>query len=114
MSKVYIVQEVTRRDRATGELRPVHDLRPAAVYGDLVPLLGTDRITLSPGPIVHELRKKLRGFSDDDVLLAVGDPIAIGIATAIAAEENGGRVNMLKWDREARSYIKIGFEINNH
>ena len=112
MSRVFIVQEVTRRDRASGELRPIHDLRPAAVYGDLVPLLGTDRITLSPGPVVFELRKKLRGFSDDDYLLAVGDPIAIGIATAVAAEENGGRVCMLKWDREARAYISISFELN--
>ena len=112
MSKVYIVQEATRRDRTTGALRPIHNFRPAAVYGELVPLLGTDHMTLSSGPVVHELTKKLRDFGDEDFLLAVGDPVAIGIATAIASQVNGGRVSMLKWDREARNYIKVDFDLN--
>ncbi len=104
------MQEITRRD-ASGAARPIHDFRPAAVYGELTHLLGTARLTLSPGPIVHELRKKLRGFSDADYLLAVGDPVAIGIAAAIAADENNGRVAMLKWEREACAYIAVSFKI---
>jgi hypothetical protein len=112
MPKVYIVQEAMRRDPHTGDLRPVHDFRPAAVYGELVTLLGNERLTLSSGPVVHELTRKLRSFGDEDFLLAVGDPIAIGIATAVAARMNCGRVAMLKWDREARQYIKVNFDLN--
>jgi len=113
MGRVYIVQEVVRRGSG-GALQRVHDLTPAAVYGDLIPLLETDKIPLTPAPIVHELKRKLKDFCDDDHILAVGDPIAIGIATAVAAEVNHGRVSMLKWDREARQYIRVVFDLRNH
>lgn len=110
MSRVFIVQEVTRRDE-NGALRRVHDLSPAAVYGELVPLLGTDKPTLSPAPLVHEFKLKLRDFGDDDFLLAVGDPVAIGIAVAVAASMNRGHVKILKWNKEARAYIAVGVEL---
>jgi len=37
----------------------------------------------------------------------MGDPIAIGLAVAIAANNNGGRVKMLKWDRRELRYYAI-------
>ena len=46
-------------------------------------------------------------FSDDDWLLAMGDPAIIGIAFAIAASINHGRVNLLKWDKIERSYYPV-------
>lgn len=110
MAKVFIVQEIMRR-MDSGQLERIHDMTPAAVYGELVVLLSHSKAALTAAPTVHELTSKLRDFSDDDFLLAVGDPVNIGIATAVAAKVNHGRVKMLKWDREARSYIRIDFTI---
>lgn len=112
MARVYIVEEALRWDPETQSLRSAFDFRPASVYGDLVPLT-TSRgpSILSPGPVVFELQKGLQNFSDEDYLLAVGDPVKIGIATAIAARVNQGRVRMLKWDRDARNYISVDFKL---
>jgi hypothetical protein len=113
MGTVYIVQETLKRDRETGQLVRIHDLSPAAIYGTLVPLLeqGKSPSVLATVPIVHELKRKLKNFGDDDSLLAVGDPVVIGLATAVAAQINHGRVSVLKWDRESRSYIRVSFEL---
>jgi len=53
-------------------------------------------------------------------LLAIGDPAIIGVAFAIAADANSGRVNILKWDKIERLYypvrlsIRGGIEELNH
>lgn len=102
MSKVFIVQELRRSDNT-----PMHDLTPARTYGDLEVLISTNNIGIAIQPIVAKLRTALKDFSDDDYLLAVGDPVAIGICTAIASEMNRGRVNILRWDRQTRQYVSI-------
>jgi len=56
---------------------------------------------------VEILKEKLSEFSDADCLLLAGDPILIGMAFSIAAKNNSGRVNILKWDRQERSYHSI-------
>ncbi|MBC8183265.1 hypothetical protein H8E88_19340 [candidate division KSB1 bacterium] len=110
MGKVYIVQEIMRKNRYQ-ELEPVHDLTPASVYGELKILLSNRRMPLNIQPIIRELRSKLRNFSDEDYLLLVGDPVLIGLATAIAADINIGMINLLKWDRQTKQYIKINTNI---
>jgi hypothetical protein len=73
-------------------------------------LLPPGQIMLATAPTVSQLRSKLRDlrdYSDEDFLLAMGDPIAIGLAVAIAANNNGGRVKMLKWDRRELRYYAI-------
>ena len=65
---------------------------------------------LSTGPTVKRLTYKLRNFNDEDYLLLMGDPAAIGIACAIAATQNRGRFNCLKWDRREYTYYPI--EVN--
>lgn len=104
--RVFIVQEPTQRGEGGGFKRKF-DLTPAAVYGELTVLLAGNQSPLTAAPIVHELRKKLARFSDDDYLLAVGAPTFIGWATALAADANRGRVKMLVWDREARQYLTV-------
>tara|TARA_R110002020_G_scaffold4749_7_gene20671 strand:+ start:4558 stop:4917 length:360 start_codon:yes stop_codon:yes gene_type:complete len=80
----------------------------AAKWGDLVPLAGPfDQIHISPMRFVSQIRRKLRGFNDDDWLLTMGDPAIIGVSFAIAAELNHGRVNLLKWDRMEKSYYPV-------
>jgi len=108
---VYVVQEVMRRDSITGEMRPQFDLRKVLDFGDPVICLPGGRVGFSPAPTVRTLRDKLRNFCDDDYLVAIGDPSAIAIASAIACDNNMGRMNMLKWDKEAKTYIKVAIDL---
>jgi|TARA_R100001510_G_C7625820_1_gene185699 hypothetical protein len=94
---VYVTQE-----------NPRVDIVSATKYGDLEPLASPfDQVHLNPGRIVSQLRRKLQKFGDDDWLLAMGDPAIIGIAFALAASANHGRVNLLKWDKMERSYYPV-------
>jgi hypothetical protein len=81
---VYVVQE-----------SPKFNLLPAADYGDLQTLLPPGQVMMATAPTIRILRDKLRSFSDSDYLLAIGDPIAIGMSVAIAAGFNGGKIRML-------------------
>jgi hypothetical protein len=104
---VYVVQETMKRNHS-GNWRRVHDLTPAAAYGDLEILIaGRQNIPLTPQPLIFEFRDKLRKFTDDDYLLLVGDPILIGIAIVVASDINAGKTQLLKWDRSTAQYIKI-------
>ena len=85
---VYVVQE-----------SPKFNLLPAAEYGDLQTLLPPGQVMMATAPTIRVLRDKLRSFSDSDFLLAIGDPIAIGMSVAIAAGFNSGKIRMLKWDQ---------------
>jgi len=113
MNKVYVVQE--RMRRGDNGPTPVHDLTPAAEYGELEVLMGPESVALTPGPMVRNLRYKLRNFNDDDYILAVGDPVAIATASAIAAQNNLGRFKVLRWDRrigERGGYVSI--QVDTH
>lgn len=94
---VYVVQDTTRLN-----------LSKATRWGRLTALLPeNNRITLSPQPCLRELRQKLKDFDDDDSLLMLGDPVAMGLAFAVASEMNRGRVRCLKWDKELGDYYEI-------
>jgi len=87
---------------------PKVDILPATKWGELNSLASPfDQVLMNPGRIVSQLRRKLRWFDDEDWLLAMGDPAIIGIAFAIAADVNSGRVNLLKWDRMEKSYYPV-------
>lgn len=98
---VYVVQE-----------SPKFNILPAAEYGELKTLLPPGQITLATAPTIRVLREKLRSFSDSDFLLAIGDPIAIGLSVAVAASFNSGKIKMLKWDRQEHRYYAIEADLN--
>ena len=106
MAKVFVVQEPLRKSPHTGQLITSFNLTPARIYGELEVLLEHRQIALTPGPMIHTLKRKLQHFSDDDYLLCVGDPSAIAAAAMVAAHMNRGTVTMLKWDKPTKSYIK--------
>jgi|TARA_R110001592_G_scaffold358118_1_gene662264 hypothetical protein len=91
---------------------PRFDLVSAREWGDLNPLASPhDQIHTNPGRMVSHIRRKLHHFNDDDWLLAMGDPAIIGIAFAIAADINRGKVNLLKWDKMERTYYPVRISI---
>jgi hypothetical protein len=101
MAKVYIVQE-----------NPNVNVIGAGRFGDLIPLLPPGRqITLSSSPVVKLLKTKLKDFSNNDYLLAMGDPVAIAVASMVASDINNGKVNMLKWDRENQCYYNVNIDL---
>ena len=98
---VYVTQENPRVDM-------VSDTK----WGELIPLSSAnDQVHLNPMRMITQITSKLKGFSDDDYLLAVGDPAIIGIAFTIASNQNDGHVNLLKWDKFEKMYylVKINF-----
>lgn len=98
---VYVVQEVQGRN-----------VTPARNFGDLTVLLPDGDVVLSPGPTTRKLQRALKAFSDTDYLLLMGDPVAIGMACAVASDINQGRFKLLKWDRQCHVYYPVDVDLN--
>jgi len=107
MNKVYLLQELP----GTRKGEPKFNVMGVQKYGQIVTLLPEySQIILSPGPLVFKLRKLLKDYKSEDYLLLTGDPAIIGVACSIVADITNGRYNLLKWDRQERTYYPI--EIN--
>lgn len=101
MPKVYAVSETNQ-----------HNISSALQYGDIETILPPNaQVAFSVAPTVRRIQRKLELFTDDDYLLFIGDPTAIGIVSAIAAAKNGGRYKCLKWDKFERKYIPIQVDL---
>ena len=101
---VYVLQEVP----GTKVGSPKINIMGAARYGELKILLPElSQIIFSPGPLIFKLRKLLKDFQLEDYLLLTGDPAIIGVACSIVSDITNGRYNLLKWDRQERSYYPI-------
>ena len=100
MSVVYCVQET------------YNDISQALNYGTIEVLLPPGaQIAFSPAPTVRRIQRKLSKFTDEDYLLLIGDPAAIGIACAVAAAYNHGRFKMLKWSRKENRYYAVSVDL---
>ncbi len=107
MSTVYVIQELP----GTKVGAPKFNIMGAQKFGTLKPLLPEhSQIILSPGPLIFKLRKLLDEYTTDDYLLLTGAPAIIGVACSIVADKTGGKFNLLKWDRQEKTYYPI--EIN--
>ena len=101
---VYCVQEPPGTSRGM----PKMDVMKALTFGN-VKFLYTERAQLvySTGALVHELRKKLENFDDEDYLLLEGDPSIIATTSAVVADINNGKFKVLNWDRESGKYYPL-------
>jgi len=98
---VFVVQEVVGKNILSAEK-----------YGDLELLLPEgSQLVLSTAPTVRRLKSKLKDFSDEDYLLLMGDPSAIGIACAVASSNNRGRFKCLKWDKREYKYYPVEVDL---
>jgi hypothetical protein len=112
MPKVYVVQIPKRRDKETDRFVPVVDISPAEKFGELTqPMFPSNGVAYLTQNDVHETRKRLKDFTDDDYILAVGDAAAIGLSMALAAEMNRGKVNVLRWDKRRFEYVNLKFDL---
>jgi len=94
MSKVYVVQNTDR------------NITPARRYGELQVMLSWHDVDRGTDHLVHKLSEELNGIKQEDFLLCIGDPIAIGIAVHIALIFTDGKINILRWDRKKFDYKK--------
>ncbi len=96
MGKVYVVQEVEGRN-----------ILPAGNYGKITILLPPGQTMFTTDRLVRKLQDGLKSFSDEDYLLLMGDPLAIGLATTVALNNNQGHAKFLKWDRQEKQYYEL-------
>jgi hypothetical protein len=88
------------------------NLAKATKWGKLIALLpDRQNIVISAQPCLRALRQKLTTFNDNDTILLLGDPIAIGLAIFVAAEVNNGRVRCLKFDRNLNDYFEVSIDL---
>ena len=107
-SIVYVIQEVP----GTKANAPKINIMGAAKYGKFEFLLPEfSQIIFSPGPLVFKLRKLLKDYRPKDYLLLTGDPAIIGVACSIVSDITNGKYNLLKWDRQERSYYPININL---
>ena len=90
-----------------------YNVRSAEKFGKLkVMLPDRKQMIFASSPLVFELKKELKDFSDKDYLLLIGDPAIIGVCCAIAAEVNNGKFKVLKWDKREYRYYDIEIDLN--
>lgn len=99
MAVVYVVQETQ------------NDITSAMDFGTIDVLCPPGQIAFSPAPTVRRIQRKLSKYTDEDYLLLIGDPAAIGIACAVAAAYNHGRFKMLKWSRKENRYYPVSVDL---
>ena len=93
---VYVVQQPA----------PNINILSASDFGYLVICLpNRDQAILSTAPYVQKMKKNLQDFRKQDYLLAVGDPVIIGISTAAVSEVTSGQFNILKWDKQNLIFV---------
>ena len=103
-STVYVIQEIP----GTRYGRPRINILGAKEFGRLEFLLPEfSQIIFSPGPLIYELRKKLKNFKKEDYILCTGDPAIIGIACSLVSDITNGKYHLLKWDRQELKYYPI-------
>ena len=98
---VYVVQE-PNADK---------NILSATDFGELQMILpARENMMFSPAPTVSKIKTALKDYSDDDYILCIGDPAAIGIAIHYALMANRQRVKILKWDRREYRYYPVEVE----
>ena len=105
---VYVLQEIA----GTRFNSPKINITGALEYGELKFLLPElSQLMWSPGPLIFELRKKLKNYTPEDYLLLVGDPAIIGVACSIVSDITNGKYKILKWDKQERKYYPISINL---
>ena len=107
---VYVIQEIPGTKSGNPKINIMGASR-FSTSGKFKFLLPEDsQMIFSPGPLIFQLRQKLRDFTSEDYLLLTGDPAIIGVACSIVSDMTNGKYNLLKWDKQERQYYPI--EIN--
>ena len=109
---VYAVQKQMRFDQNTKELVPrFKSMDKAEKWGEITYILSSSAHPFSPDLVLGDIHEKLSTFSDDDLLLLVGNPTLIGMVTAIAGYYNDGSIRLLQWSGRHSEYTEISAKL---
>ena len=109
---VYAVQHQMKYDQTKGELVPrFTSINKAKRWGEIDYLLSPSAHPFNPELVLGDLHEKLSGFNDNDLLLLIGNPALIGMATSIASYYNDGKVRLLQWSGKHNEYTEIHIKI---
>lgn len=107
--KVFITQIPNRRDDATGLMKPMFDVQPAAEHGDLQhPIMPPSFSLFQTADMVKALRGALwdYSFARGDAVIATGDPAIIFACGAVLSEQHR-KLRLLKWERSVSRYVPV-------
>lgn len=110
MSTVYVVQKQQHFDHKRGELVDKFDFTPAKEHGELFYLLSPTAAPFKHENVLQELKDGLCNFTERDFLLLTGNPVLIGLASAVAADI-AGTVNFLQWSGKDQRYLPIKVDV---
>ena len=89
----------------------------ASDFGYLViclPNTGPDsQVIYSTSPFTRKMKKNLQNFRKQDYLLAIGDPIIIGLCNIAISDINNGKFNVLKWEKRESRYFPLEVDFYN-
>jgi len=107
-NKVYLTQEIP----GTSIGQPKYNILGAQKFGQIVTVLPErSQIIMSPGPLIQKLKTLLKDYTTDDYLLLSGDPAIIGVVCSVVSDITNGKYNLLKWDRQEKTYYPIEVDI---
>ena len=104
--RVFVINETLRPD-GRGNLKPIYDILPAREYGDLVHLLPAGQLPHNIDAVTQAVNKGLADITPQDSLLLIGSPVAIAIASAVAADMLEGQLCVLRWINKERRYERM-------
>ena len=101
---VYVVQQPA----------PNINILSASDFGYLVICLpNREQAIYSTQPFVRKMKKNLQEFRQQDYLLAIGDPIIIGICNIVISDVTNGKFNVLKWEKRESRYYPLEVDFYN-
>ena len=111
MNKVYVPQVPSRYDQDIQSWVPTVNLDPAKAFGKIEILLPPEAGRMPPESLHKILLKGMEDITEDDWLLATGDPIITAIVTTIAVQKLDGLLRLLRWDKRAKTYEPIEIQL---
>lgn len=107
-SIVFVTQIPNRRDPATGAMKPVFDILPAAEYGEIKVLMPASFSLFQTSELIRQLRNELvdYDFARGDCIVPTGDPAIIFTVGAVLSEQHR-KMRLLKWEKSVNRYVPV-------
>lgn len=106
-SRVFVTQLPSRRENDAWV--PTVNIDAAREHGVIHCILPMGMNYPEADAVCRMLRERLEGFTNEDCLLAIGDPVVMAAAAAILGARGRG-FKLLKWDKFSKRYSI--FQIN--